>query len=102
MRSGSVIRYPGKRGGVWRIRYRDADGQRVSETLGRELDGWTKRRAEEALEERRVQVRKEHLRGLEPVTFATFAREWLASYPDAKDLKRGRRGRATRASSRGT
>ena len=91
MRSGSVVQYKGARGTVWRIRYRDADGRRVSETLGRELDGWTQRRAEEALEERRVQVRKEHLRGLEPVTFATFAREWLATYPDAKDLKRSTR-----------
>src|SRR5215208_5668113 len=91
MRSGSVVRYKGKRGTVWRIRYRDADGRRVSETLGRELDGWDKRRAEEALEERRVQVRKEGRRKLEPVTFATFAREWLATYPDTKDLKRSTR-----------
>ena len=91
MRNGSVIRYPGKRGVSWSIRYRDADGRRVSETLGREEAGWTKRRAEEALEERRVQVRKEGRRKLEPVTFAIFAREWLATYPDTKDLKRSTR-----------
>jgi integrase len=36
-------------------------------------------------------VRKEGRRKLEPVTFATFAREWLATYPNAKDLKRSTR-----------
>jgi integrase len=89
MRNGSVIRYAGKRGVTWSIRYRDAGGRRVSETLGREADGWTKKRAEEALEERRVQVRKEGRRKLEPVTFATFAREWI----DERDaeLKRSTR-----------
>jgi integrase len=88
MRNGSVIRYAGKRGVTWSIRYRDADGRRVSETLGSELEGWDKKRAAEALEERRVQVRKDGRRKLEPVTFATFAREWLDTYPAAKDLKR--------------
>src|SRR5215204_2946897 len=61
---------------------------RVSETLGSELEGWTEKRAEETLEERRVQVRKEGRRKLEPTTFEVFAREWLATYPDTKDLKR--------------
>ena len=42
-------------------------------------------------EERRVQVRKEGRRKLEPITFAAFAREWLESYPDSKDLKRSTR-----------
>jgi hypothetical protein len=55
-RSGSVIVYCGKRGKTFGIRYRDADGRRVSETLGSEHEGWTEKRAEEALEERRVQV----------------------------------------------
>ena len=36
-------------------------------------------------------MRKEGRRKLEPVTFATFAREWLATYPNAKDLKRSTR-----------
>jgi hypothetical protein len=40
MRNGSVILYPGKRGASWSIRCRDADGRRVSETLGREAEGW--------------------------------------------------------------
>jgi integrase len=88
MRNGSVIRYAGKRGATWSIRYRDADGRRVSETLGRALDGWDKKRATEALRERLVDVKREGRRKLEPITFATFAREWLASYPATKDLKR--------------
>jgi integrase len=88
MRNGSVIRYAGKRGATWSIRYRDADGKRVSETLGSEAEGWDKKKATEALEERRVQVRKEGRRKLAPTTLETFAREWLANYPAAKDLKR--------------
>jgi integrase len=88
MRDGSVIRYAGKRGVTWSIRYRDADGRRVHETLGRELDGWTERKAAEELQARLVDVRREGRRRLEPVTFASFAREWQDSYPDTKDLKR--------------
>src|SRR5438477_4982196 len=89
--SGGVIPYAGKRGVTWSIRYRDADGRRVSETLGSELEGWDRKRAEEALDDRRVDVRREGRRKLEPLRFEAFAREWLASYPDAKDLKRSTR-----------
>jgi site-specific recombinase XerD len=88
MRNGSVIRYAGKRGATWSIRYRDADGRRVSETLGREADGWGKKQATEALRERLVDVRREGRRRLDPMRFETFAREWLANYPATKDLKR--------------
>jgi integrase len=91
MRNGSVIRYAGKRGVTWSIRYRDADGRRVSETLGCEVDGWDKKRAEEELEERRVQVRKEGRRKLEPVTFAAFAREWIDERDAEGELKRSTR-----------
>jgi integrase len=91
MRNGSVIRYAGKRGGVWRIRYRDADGRRVSETLGPEAKGWDRRRATEALRERLVDVKREGRRKLEPMRFETFALEWLATYPDVKGLKRSTR-----------
>jgi hypothetical protein len=88
---GQVVTYEGRRGRVFRLRYPDAAGVRVSETLGSEHDGWTRKRAEEALEERRVAVRKEGRRKLAPVTFPTFAREWLDTYPDTKDLKRSTR-----------
>jgi integrase len=94
-RSGSVIVYSGKRGKTFGIRYRDADGRRVSETLGSELEGWTEKRATEALEERRVQVRKDGRRKLEPVTFAAFAGEWVKNYrpgdPEQGGLKRSTR-----------
>jgi integrase len=50
MPSGAaVIRYEGPRGVVWRIKYADADGRQVKETLGREAEGWTRQKAERAL-----------------------------------------------------
>ena len=85
MRNGSVIRYAGKRGVSWSIRYRDASGRRVSETL---RDVRSEREAAEVLRERLVDVKREGRRKLEPVTLAAFAREWLDSYPATKDLKR--------------
>jgi hypothetical protein len=40
MPSGAaVVEYRGKRGRVWRIKYRDASGRQVMETVGRESDG---------------------------------------------------------------
>ena len=41
-----VIKYEGQRGVVWRIKYRDAAGKQVMETLGPAREGWTKRKAE--------------------------------------------------------
>jgi hypothetical protein len=38
-RESAIIGYDGARGTVWRIKYADADGRRVMETLGRESDG---------------------------------------------------------------
>lgn len=86
-RAGSVVRYEGNRGVVLRIRYRDADGERVTETLGSEADGWTDKKAEAALRHRLVDVEREHRRKLKPATFDAFAREWLSTYPDARGLK---------------
>ena len=39
-RGSAVIPYHGKRGTVWRIKYADADGKQVMETVGSERDGW--------------------------------------------------------------
>lgn len=91
MRDGGVIRYQGRRGTIFRLRYRDADGRRVKETLGGERDGWTEQRAKDELRERLVAVKRDRLKKLDPVAFEPFAREWLATYPDAKDLKRSTR-----------
>jgi hypothetical protein len=81
---GQIIVFKGKRGTIFRARYRDAGGKRVCETL---YGVTTHREAEKRLAEILVDVRREGRRKLEPVTFATFAREWLATYPDSKELK---------------
>ena len=89
MPSGAaVIRYEGARGVVWRVKYRDADGHQVQETLGREVEGWTKRKAEAELRARLTDVRREGRRKARAVTLASFAREWLDTYPAARGLKR--------------
>jgi integrase len=87
----AVSRYEGKRGVVWRAKYRDAAGKQVQETLGRAADGWTKRKAEAELRARLVAVAKDGYRQPEATTFETLAREWVASYPAAKGLKRSTR-----------
>ena len=58
MPSGAaVIRYQGPRGVSWRIKYLDADGRQVKETLGREPE-WDRRKAERALGARLADVEK--------------------------------------------
>src|SRR5919205_336504 len=50
MPSGAcVVRYEGKRGVVFRIKFADAAGRQVQETLGPEAAGWTSKKAERAL-----------------------------------------------------
>ena len=44
-RGSAVIPYHGARGTTWRIKYADADGRQVMETVGAERDGWTKAKA---------------------------------------------------------
>lgn len=46
---GSVIRYDGARGTVWRIKYADASGTQVMETIGAERDGITRKDADDEL-----------------------------------------------------
>jgi integrase len=83
---GRVWRYEGKRGIVWRIRYRDAAGKRVLETLGRE-PAWNRKRAEVELRRRLVDVEREGYRKPEKLTFALFAERWLADYLPGRGLK---------------
>lgn len=85
------MRYQGRRGVVFRIRYRDADGARAIETLGAELDGWTATKAEEELRQRLVDVKRDRRRKLKPSTFEDFARGWLETYPAARGLKESSR-----------
>lgn len=94
-RGACVIRRDGKRGVVWSVKYRDADGRQVKERLGRESEGWTERKAKAELGARLTDVRREGLRKPLSVTFASFADEWLATYPEAEGLKRSTRGSYT-------
>jgi integrase len=92
---GQVVIFRGKRGVVFRARYRDASGRRVCETIGREDEGWTLKKAGESLDELLVDVRREGRRKLEHMTLAAFAREWLDTYrvadPADGGLKRSTR-----------
>jgi integrase len=77
-RGACVIPYRGKRGVVWRIKYADADGKQVMETLGPEREGWTQRKAEAELRERLVKVERRGWRRPRPLTFAQYAETWFA------------------------
>lgn len=83
-----VIRYRGVRGDVWRVKFRDADGRQVKETLGRASEGWTKRKAEAALRARLTDVARESYRKPQAVSFEAFAREWLDTYSDSREHRR--------------
>jgi len=77
MASGSVVRYEGKRGVVWRIWYRDADGEQAMETVGSERDGVTEKRAKEILADKLSDVRRKGYRRPKPLTFGRYADQWL-------------------------
>jgi integrase len=83
---GRVWRYAGTRGVVWRIRYRDASGRRMLETLGREPE-WSRPRAEKELRRRLVDVERDGYRKPEKITFAAFAERWLTDYLPSRNLK---------------
>ena len=83
---GRVWRYEGPRGVIWRIRYRDASGRRVLETLGSEPE-WSRTRAEKELRRRLVDVERDGYRKPEKITFATFAERWLEEYLPSRNLK---------------
>ena len=73
----AVIRYEGKRGVTWRIKYRDATGEQVMETVGAERDGITEKKAEAELRERLVRVERRGYRRPKRLTFAQYADTWL-------------------------
>ena len=72
-----MVRYDGKRGTVWRIKYADAAGQQVMETVGAERDGWTQAKAEAELRERLVRVERKGYRRPQRVMFGPYARTWF-------------------------
>jgi integrase len=83
---GRVWRYEGPRGVVWRIRYRDASGKRILETLGKE-PAWNRIRAQKELRRRLVDVEREGYRAPEKLSFHQFAARWQADYLPGRGLK---------------
>lgn len=88
MPSGAcVISYAGKRGVVWYVKFRDADGRQVKERVGRAADGWTRQRAERELGKRLDAVEK-GLRKPTRRTFNDLADEFERITLEAKPRKR--------------
>jgi integrase len=84
MPSGSVIEYRGKRGKVFRIKYRDAEGKQVEETVGRAKDGWTKQKAKAELRKALGRVDNGYVKP-QPLSFDAHAEQWFRDGP----VKRG-------------
>src|SRR4051812_33421006 len=84
-RGAAVVRYKGKGGAVWRIKYRDAAGRQVQETLGPEPP-WTERKAQRELGKRLAAV-DEGFRKPDRVTFANFAERFVRDYLPGRNLK---------------
>lgn len=88
MPSGAgVVEYRGKRGVVYRVKYTDAAGRQVMETLGPEREGWTRKKAEAELRERLVRVDRGGYRRPGPLTFADYADEWVKAGPVKRNWK---------------
>jgi integrase len=83
---GRVWRYEGPRGVSWRIRYRDASGRRILETLGQE-PAWNRKRAQTELRRRLVDVERDGYQKPERTLFADFAQQWLSDYLPGRGLK---------------
>jgi integrase len=81
------VRYDGKRGVVWRIKFVDAAGQQVQKTLGREADGWSRKKAEAELRERLVRVERKAYRRPKPLTLAQYASLWLDTWKVKRNLR---------------
>ena len=76
-RGAAVIPYHGKRGVVYRIKYADADGKQIMETVGAERDGIGRRDAEAALHNRLRRVEREAYRKPRSTTFADAFTGWF-------------------------
>jgi integrase len=89
MPSGSIIEYRGKRGLVFRVKYADASGRQVMETVGAERDGFTRKDAEAELRERIVRVEQRDYRRPSALTFAEAAERWYNSERVSRAWKSG-------------
>jgi integrase len=85
LHGAAVIRYEGKRSASWQIKYRDATGRQVKETLGPEPT-WTKVKAERELGKRLAAV-EEGYRKPGKLTFAQFTTRFRDEYLPGRNLK---------------
>lgn len=83
MPNGSVIAYEGKRGTVYRIKYRDASGKQVMETVGPD-----EKQARRVLRNRLTDVDRDGYRKPDRVLFADFEKRFSAEYLPGRNLKR--------------
>jgi integrase len=85
--SGAVIEYQGKRGTVWRIKFADANGRQVMQTLGPTSEGWTRKKAERALGAKLAEVARTRWRKPDRLTFAAFAERFESEALPGRGLK---------------
>lgn len=89
MPSGAaVIRYEGKRGAVWRAKFRDSDKRQVQKTLGREADGWNRQRAERELGKLLDKVERERWRKPTKERLSALVDEFLDEYLPSRGRRR--------------
>lgn len=62
---------------MWRIKYADATGKQVMETVGAEREGVTRKTAEAELRDRLVKVERKGWRKPAPLTFGDYAQTWF-------------------------
>lgn len=82
-----MIPYHGKRGTTWRIKFVDADGRQVMETLGSEHDGWDERKAERALGAKLAEIER-GLRKPRKRTFGDLVDEFVDVTLPSRGLKK--------------
>ncbi len=85
-RGAAVIRRQGKGGVTWAIKFRDADGRQVWETLGRS-PAWDEAKAQRELGKRLNAVERERWRKPVRVTFTDFAELFRRDYLPGRNLK---------------
>jgi integrase len=85
LHGAAVIRYEGKRSASWQIKYRDATGRQVKETLGPEPK-WNRAKAERELGKRLAAV-EDGYRKPDKLTLAEFTVRFQDEYLPGRNLK---------------
>jgi len=85
-RGAAVIRRQGKGGVTWAIKFRDAEGRHVWETLGRS-PAWDEAKAQRELGKRLDTVERERWRKPVHVTFGDFAERFRGDYLPGRNLQ---------------